>query len=659
MLVASSLDRPVIVGAAVVLALAAAACDAPTGDRGASGDDPPGAQRAILEEMLRDREAQRHSSDGGGRAWLEPVGGGDPAVASTPGRWTIVFEAGPEGIAEGGAVRLIVSPFWHWSPAQISVPEDLGFTSVETDAEGVELDLSVPSFLNVVISGRKLEAGERIRFVYGAGRAGALADRYAERHSPFRIGVDGDGDGIHKLILEPPGVDVIAGPPAQLHVVLPGTARPGDPVRARIAVLDPSGNAGVSFEGDVELSAIPAWPGIPETVRLQPGDAGVKMLEVEAGEQGVFRIAAQAGKLIAISNPMLVETTGPRVLWGDLHGHSMLSDGTGTAEDYLRYARDVAGLDVIALTDHDHWGFEPLDENPEVWDGIRSEIERFNEPGRFVTLCGYEWTNWIHGHRHVLYFDETGGELFSSFEADYDTPPELWDALRGSSALTFAHHSAGGPVPVNWDFPPDPELEPITEIASVHGSSEAEDSPFPIYNALPGNWVRDVLDRGYRFGFVGSGDSHDGHPGLAHLEGGKGGLAAILAPEPTRDGVYGALKARRAYATNGPRIILRAALAGLPMGSELTAPPPGESADLYVRAITHAPLDRIDVIRRGRVDQSLAGEGAMDYEATFELKDLAAGEYVYVRVIQQDGGAAWSSPFFVNGPGLAVAPGGP
>ena len=38
----------------------------------------------------------------------------------------------------------------------------------------------------------------------------------------------------------------------------------------------------------------------------------------------------------------------------------------------------------------------------------------------------------------------------------------------------------------------------------------------------------------------------------------------------------------------------------------------------------------------------------MDYEATFELQDLSAGDYVYVRVIQQDGGAAWSSPFFVN-----------
>ena len=27
-----------------------------------------------------------------------------------------------------------------------------------------------------------------------------------------------------------------------------------------------------------------------------------------------------------------------------------------------------------------------------------------------------------------------------------------------SGAMTFAHHSAGGPVATNWDFAPDPEL---------------------------------------------------------------------------------------------------------------------------------------------------------------------------------------------------------
>ena len=31
---------------------------------------------------------------------------------------------------------------------------------------------------------------------------------------------------------------------------------------------------------------------------------------------------------------------------------------------------------------------------------------------------------------------------------------------------------------------------------------------------------------------------------------------------------------------------------------------------------------------------------------TEELRDLRPGETVYVRAVQADGGAAWSSPFF-------------
>ena len=84
--------------------------------------DPPGAHRATLEELLRDRDATRHAADGGGRAWIESAAGesvGD-VEASGHGRWTLVYEAGPAGIAEGGAIRFIVSPFWNWSPPQIA-----------------------------------------------------------------------------------------------------------------------------------------------------------------------------------------------------------------------------------------------------------------------------------------------------------------------------------------------------------------------------------------------------------------------------------------------------------------------------------------------------------------------------------------------------------
>jgi hypothetical protein len=364
-------------------------------------------------------------------------------------------------------------------------------------------------------------------------------------------------------------------------------------------------------------------------------------------EAGIYRLRAAAeGGLLAESNPLIVREGIPRILWGDLHGHSQLSDGTATPEDYFWYARRVSALDVVSLTDHDHWGMRFIDQNPEMWERIKEAARSIEAEGDFVALAGYEWTNWIHGHRHVLYF-EGGGEILSALDPLYETPTKLWDALTGQSAITVAHHSAGGPVSTNWDFLPDPELEPVTEIVSVHGVSEAPDSPGKIYSAVEGNFVRDVLDRGVQFGFIGSGDSHDGHPGLAHLAAPSGGLAAIFSEELSREGILKALRARRVYATNGPRVWLRMWLDDHPMGSvlEATAAP---AQELRFAVAATAPIERIDLIRSGAVAQALEGEGRREWSERINVTPLEPGEYVYVRLVQEDGGLAWSSPIYVE-----------
>ena len=43
-----------------------------------------------------------------------------------------------------------------------------------------------------------------------------------------------------------------------------------------------------------------------------------------------------------------------------------------------------------------------------------------------------------------------------------------------------------------------------------------------------------------------------------------------------------------------------------------------------------------------------AGTGSRALRVREPLADLESGEYVYVRAVQADGGAAWSSPFFVD-----------
>ncbi len=611
---------------------------------------PPTARMEIVETLEEDLRAARHPADGGGSVWIEDTGGEKGARVSTPGRWTLVYEAGPLGIAAGGTLFFQPSPFWGWSSPQTTDADAFGFTDLSTEARGVEL---LPKSLGnellaVEIAGRALASGERVRLVYGAGSRGALADRYAERGSRLWIAVDGDGDGVRALVPDSPRLDVRAGPPARLEIVLPTTARPGADVRVVIAALDATGSTGVDVSGVVRFVDVPAGIDIPATVQLEPGVGGRAVLSARVHGQGIYRLRAVGPEgLTAESNPLEVSAHGPRILWGDLHGHSNLSDGTGVPEDYFTYARDVAALDVVALTDHDHWGMQFIDQHPELWTDISAQTARFHDPHRFVTLLGYEWTSWIYGHRHVLYFADSGA-VHSSLDPATTTPAGLWAALAGVDAVTIAHHSAGGPIAVDWTVAPDPRFEPVTEVVSVHGSSEAADSPSRIYDAVADNFVRDALDRGYRLGFVGSGDSHDGHPGNAHFAGPTGGLVAILSEELTRTAVLEALRARRVYATSGPRLLLRASLGGTRMGGVLSTATAGGAQDLAVRAVGTARLSHIDVVRSGAIVETLACDGALECSALRPLAGLGAGEYVYVRVVQEDGALAWSSPVFID-----------
>jgi hypothetical protein len=617
----------------------------------AQKDSPSGSPNARREtvRMLRlDLEAERHAADGGGRAWLKDPENEKKAVAGRAGRWTIVYAAGPLGVAEGGLIFLQVPPFWGWSEPQTDYPSFPGLVRASTEAEGVDLAIEIPDrqLVALRVTGRALREGERVEIVYGAGDAGAIADRFAERDSPFWISVDGDGDGVRKILEDSPKVDVGPGPPARFVLTIPTTARPGQKVRMTLAFLDAIGNAGCPVEGGVAWQEPPAGLDLPPGVALDKDDRGRKTVEFVAREEGVYRLRASGpGGLTAESNPMVVSPHAPRVLWGDLQIHSNFSDGSGVPEDIYLYARDVAALDVAALTDHDHWGMLFLDSHPSMWEEVRRQAKRFNEPGRFVTFLGFEWTNWLYGHRHVLYPGDDG-RVLSSIDPSYETPAGLWEALRGTGAITIAHHTAGDPVATDWSIRPDPRFETVSEIVSVHGSSEAADSPTPVRGAYRGHFVRDALDRGYRLGFVGSGDGHDGHPGLTWIAAGIGGMAGILSEDLTREGVLEAIRARRVYATSGPRVFLRVALDGEPMGSVLAAS--DRERKIAVEAIAPRAIDHVDLIRSGRVIERIPCEARRECSFTRVFADFRSGEYLYVRVIQQNGGLAWSSPFFLD-----------
>lgn len=640
----------------------------------------PNAQYEAHYQSLAEGQLVLNPADGDGRAWLESVTAIDSdddsratwhrneddrprpvVVASSLQRIAVGFEVGTRGIAEGGRLFVMPEPFWSWSEAQVEDPDAFGFTTAKAPRANIELVPEGPG-ASFRVEGGALAPGERIDIVVGAGRRGTRVDEFAEHGSEILLALDGDGDGTRRWLPESLQLDVVARQGVRIVAFGPADVAPGDAIEVSIAVLDALGNR-ARWPGD--LDSVAGREANRFNLERTNGDAIVSQAPVISAtpeqdayrirlsvpeEPGTLRLAVRGHGAFegfeATVNPIVVRNSSRRLVWADLHGHSRFSDGTGSPDDYFSYARDIARLDVAALTDHDHWGVRPLDKNPDLAAKILQSAQAFHEPGRFVTIPGYEWTNWLHGHRHVLYFDDQA-PILSAIDPATDRPDELWQALRGQPALTFAHHSAGDPVATNWFYAPDPEIEPLTEISSIHGMSEAADSPRPVHGGIPGNFVRDVLLHGIQLGFIGSGDSHDGHPGLVHLVSGQGGLAGIFTESLDRASLLVAMQRKQTFASNGIRPWLEVFIDETFMGGSL----PAQTKDsiLRVRFEATGAIDHIDLVRSGRI-ATIDAEGALSIDFERSIPRLNPGEFHYVRIVQQDGGVAWSSPIFVDGP---------
>ena len=191
-------------------------------------------------------------------------------------------------------------------------------------------------------------------------------------------------------------------------------------------------------------------------------------------------------------------------------------------------------------------------------------------------------------------------------------------------------------------------LEPVTEIVSVHGSSEAMDSPGLISDPVPGTSCATRSTAATASASSAAATATTAIPDWRESPPPAPGWRRLITDDHTRQGVREALARRRVYATNGPRILLHATLDDRPMGSESPeAPHPGAEQSLVAMILTERPISRIDIIRSGSVQESITViEDKVLYRLERAIPTLGDGEYLYLRVLQIDGGAAWSSPFF-------------
>ena len=489
-------------------------------------------------------------------------------------------------------------------------------------------------------------------------------DWFGNYRNSMRTAVDVEGRGQYAFVPAKRTVKPVirAAPPARFHVASPAVARSGEQVEIRASTVDFCDNrAWPPPEGEV-FAAAPADPFTPIALaKLKAEDRGHARLQVPVpeGTDHLQVIVSNRKDNLRGLSPMTVVDDRPEtmnVYFGDIHAKTMLSDGLKTPREFFEHARDVALIDFAAIADHNCAEASRL-EGPfrmqmsdEAYAQIQEACEAFNEPGRFATLQGFEQNRIASnpGHRNV-YFRGTCPGLFRG-----ETLDDLYAYLEGHEALVIPHHHIIWGTRVHLD---NPKYERLIEMYSTHCSSEVKGSPINNYATTgskreTGISAREILDAGYRVGFIAASDNHNGAPGLSARPSRftnipyRGGLAAVLAPELTREAIFDGLYNRRCYATSGSRTYLDFRLDGQLMGSEIEVPR-GASLPYEIVVAATDSIARIEFIQNDREGTVWTHDGRSFVRLKGELT-IQESCWTYVRVTQTDRNMAWSSPIWVE-----------
>jgi hypothetical protein len=293
------------------------------------------------------------------------------------------------------------------------------------------------------------------------------------------------------------------------------------------------------------------------------------------------------------------------VYFGDLHNHNAVGYAQGSLGRTFEIARNH--LDFFAFTPHGWWpdighyennienkwlkGFEVTKER---WPEVVAMVRKFDEPGKFVAIAGFEWHSRSLGDYHILFPDLDAAEYVR-----FDDLREFQKFAKRRGAIMIPHHPANrvGHRGANLAHL-DRKVSPVIEMFSEWGNAEHDRAPYPyVRHTEAGRWTRNTLQHflaeGYRLGVVASTDDHLGYPG-AYRE----GLAAVLATELTRKAIFDALRDRRTYAVTGDRILLDFRLNGRLMGREV---PYTRRRELAVSATGWDQIDRVEILKNNRV----------------------------------------------------------
>jgi hypothetical protein len=580
--------------------------------------------------------------------------------------WTLRYTVGPAGLAKGGSVLVGMRHMQHLAcKPQVTDPEHPGYASLAGRHRDA-LKLDIPGrdvfpigrffpwqhIVRATVVDDALKPGSVIDIVLGdtsGGGPGMQVQPFDETHYGFKVYVDADGSDSYLPLASTPTVEIVAAPVHELQVVTPSNAVVGEPTWCIVRAVDAYGNPATDFRGTASLSNL-------STHTYTESDAGVyRFNNIVFANEGTRTIKVNTDVFETQSNPILVTKTAPDrlLLWGDLHGHTLFSDGRGTVEEFYDFADRVAGLDFCAVTDH---AYQVRDE---MWSHTKNVTNAAYRPGHFVTLHAYEWSGLQpFGGDHNLFFLEDDPPIYRStnmddprnFQTPSDVPKlenielvytEMLARAKDNNIFCIPHY---GGRPANPDYH-NPKVQRMIEVFSEHRRSEP--------------WANQFLSQEYRLGIMASTDGHYGNPGhgylyyknqnenaLSDMEIGMAAVA-VYAPERTRESLFKSLYERRVYATSGDRIVVDFSMDGHPMGSEYASETP---PTLTVNAEGTAPFTRVEFKKNGVTLRAISPGTQTLKNITWKDPIFKPNEpaHYYVRLLQENGEEAISSPVWVN-----------
>ena len=350
------------------------------------------------------------------------------------------------------------------------------------------------------------------------------------------------------------GLTMHSGPGRELQII----ARPGLQKDGRVrVVLLPVDALGYPARFETPLP-VTVWAGEQQLWEGRVREA--EQIYLDIPDDNVVRLTAKTTiENIAetmVSNPIWPEAAlGNIANFGDLHWHTELSsDATRGVLEGLTAARDYFNNDFSMPSDHAPEG--------ERWIETVEACDRFNDPGNFTTVYGWERSS-SKGHVNFYFTDPDHPMNPDHFEYPKE-PAKYIETIPHKNFVAIPHHtnSRGRIRNGKYAFSPYPWGEPredylrLIEIMQTRGNYEREDSPkgWRTDGHNNGSSAQVALAMGHKLGFVASTDNHKGWPCVTRNHGRI--YAGIWAERRDRQEIYDALYDRHTWACWDTRAIV-------------------------------------------------------------------------------------------------------